>query len=299
MSASYQKPCLTREYYLHLPKNFTYPTDLLGRVYQQQVVLENIFTRGITIYGTIRVNNCSFHKKVFVKFTIDQWKTSSIIHAYYSTNYPDNNTDVFQFKLTIPKDKLLISPPNSTNNISFVICYRTNEQEFWDNNYSQNYNLQIKEKLFIPTSILNQESILHNDTYHRQIAQDYHAISNEFHQVGNLCGLKNLGGTCYMNSILQSLSFTSLLTNYFFSNDYIQDINTNNKSISKGIVAHEYLNLLYLLCSGKYDIITPAPFKQIIGHIQYGYLQNQQQDAHEFLSFLLDYLHKDLIRVRI
>jgi len=283
-----------------MSKNFQYPTDFLHRVYEQQVVLENIFIRGLTIYGTIRVNNCSFHKKVFVRFTIDQWRTSSIIDAYYSTHYFDNNTDVFQFKLTISNDKLLIS---SSKNISFVICYCIDEQKFWDNNHTQNYNVDIVEKCKEMTSVLNQlsskESILHNDVLHRQIAEDYHAISNPSYQAGNLCGLKNLGGTCYMNSILQSLSFTSLLTNYFFSYEYTKDISIKNELISKGIVANEYLNLLYLLCCGKYSVLTPAPFKQIIGHIQNVYLRDQQQDAHEFLIFLLDYLHKELNRVRI
>jgi uncharacterized UBP type Zn finger protein len=270
-------PRATREYPLQLQKKFKCPVNLLERVYKQQVVLENIFTRGLTAYGSIRVNNCSFHKKVFIRYTIDQWKTSSVINAYYSTHYSDSNTDLFQFKLTISIDKFTI--------LSFAICYYVNEQEYWDNNYSQNHNLEIIEGL------VNQ-SILHNDILHKQIAEDYHAISNPFHQAGNLCGLKNLGGTCYMNSVLQSLSFTSLLTNYLFSNEYIKIKNDL-------IVLNEYLNLLYLLCCGKYSVITPAPFKQIIGHIKYGFLEDQQQDAHEFLIFLLDYLNKDLNRVRI
>lgn len=265
-----------REYYLRISKNFQYPTDLLRRVYEQQVVLENIFIRGLTIYGTIRVNNCSFHKKVFVKFTIDQWRTSSIINAYYSRHYFDNNTDVFQFKMTIPI--------SSSKNISFVICYFINGEKFWDNNHTQNYNLDITEKCKETTSVLSQLSSKESTLY-KQIEEDYHAISNPSHQAGNLCGLKNLGGTCYMNSVLRSLSLTSLLTNYFFS----------NKSILEGIIVNEYLNLLYLLSCGKYDVLTPAPFKQVIGHIQKVYLGDQQQDAHEFLIFLLE----ELNRVRI
>ena len=271
MSTSCEKQHINREYSLHLSKNFRFPTDLLQQVYQQQVVLERIFIRGITAYGTIRVNNCSFHKRIFVKYTTDQWKTFSIVNAYYTMHYSDTNTDSFQFKLTVSRDKLLTLPMK----ISFVICYCANGDEFWDNNYSQNYTLEI----------IDQSSMLHDDKLCQKIAQDYHAIPNTFHQPGNICGLKNLGGTCYMNSVLQSLSFTSFLTNYFLLEKY-----------SKGIIVNEYLNLLYLLCSGKYAVITPAPFKQVIGHIKYVYMENQQQDAHEFLLFLLDYLHRDLIQ---
>ena len=125
-------------------------------------------------------------------------------------------------------------------------------------------------------------SILRNDLSHQRLARDYHAISNTSQQAGNLCGLKNLQGTCYMNSILQSLSFTSLLTNYFFSNEFN----------SKEIIAKEYFNLLSLLCSEKYGCITPGPFKQILGHIRKDYLKHEQQDAHEFLIVLLDYLNR-------
>ncbi|CAF3683336.1 unnamed protein product [Rotaria sp. Silwood1] len=99
-----------------------------------------------------------------------------------------------------------------------------------------------------------------------------------------------------MNSVLQSLLFTSSLTNYFLLNENTEDSTMKNISVSKEIVASEYLNLLYLLYCGEYNIVTPGPFKQVIGHIHHSYLENQQQDAHEFLIFLLDYLHKHLHR---
>ncbi|CAF3507276.1 unnamed protein product [Rotaria sordida] len=309
MTTSNPKQCINREYYLCMPKNFQRPTNLLQQVYEKQVVLENIFVRSITAYGTVRVNNCSFHKKVSVRFTIDQWKNFSIINAYHSMYYSDSNTDSFQFQLTIPKDKLLIllssSLQNSTlsMNVSFAICYAVQGEEFWDNNYSQNYRLEIIEnKQKRTNSIIDQssirKSILYDGVLRKQIAEDYQTISNEFRQVGNICGLKNLGGTCYMNSVLQSLLFTSLLTNYFLLNENDKDLTMNNLSVSKQIIASEYLNLLYLLYRGEYNVLTPAPFKQVIGHIQLTYLENQQQDAHEFLIFLLDHLHKDLNTIK-
>ncbi|CAF1534685.1 unnamed protein product [Rotaria sp. Silwood1] len=65
-----------------------------------------------------------------------------------------------------------------------------------------------------------------------------------------------------MNSVLQSLLFTSSLTNYFLLNENTEDSTMKNISVSKEIVASEYLNLLYLLYCGEYNIVTPGPFKQ-------------------------------------
>ena len=143
-----------------------------------------------------------------------------------------------------------------------------------------------------------RKSILYYDTLHRQIVRDYRAISNDLKNPGNICGLKNLNGTCYMNSVLQSLLFTSSLTEFFLLNKCTEDENTKNTLISTKLVAKEYSNLLYLVCRGEYTVLTPAPFKQIIGHVNRVYLGNQQQDAHEFLIFLLDCLHEDLNRAR-
>ena len=85
-----------------------------------------------------------------------------------------------------------------------------------------------------------------------------------------------------MNAVLQSLSFTSSLTNYFLSNEQSAE--------SHGIVTDEFRYFLHLLCSGRYSLLVPAPFKQVIGHVHRDYLGDQQQDAHEFLMVLLDKL---------
>ncbi|CAN0460145.1 unnamed protein product, partial [Ectocarpus sp. 8 AP-2014] len=40
-----------------------------------------------------------------------------------------------------------------------------------------------------------------------------------------MVGLGNLGNTCYINSSVQCLSHTPLLTEYFLSSAYVNDVN--------------------------------------------------------------------------
>jgi len=107
-------------------------------------------------------------------------------------------------------------------------------------------------------------------------------------------GLKNLGNTCYMNSILQCMSGTIPLSRYFLDGSYKMHINRNNPLGSRGVLAEAFANVVRNLWSGEYKFISPVTFKDVSGRLNETFRSDDQQDAQEFLAFLLDGLHEDL-----
>lgn len=114
---------------------------------------------------------------------------------------------------------------------------------------------------------------------------------------GGICGLYNLGNTCFMNSALQCLSHCVPLTRYFLEQNFHQEINLDNPIGTGGQIARAYAALLTGLWSSR-TAADPSRFKTTLGRFEPRFLGFHQQDAQELLSALLDRLHEDLNRVK-
>ncbi|KAG0740518.1 hypothetical protein G6F29_011531 [Rhizopus arrhizus] len=112
-----------------------------------------------------------------------------------------------------------------------------------------------------------------------------------------LHGLKNLGNTCYMNSAIQCLSNTPLLTQWFLKDIYKKDINRSNPLGLQGELAGAYAELVKSIWSTNNMTISPFAFKKIFEKFNSHFSGYEQQDSQEFLGFLLDGLHEDMNRI--
>ncbi|XP_010627554.1 ubiquitin carboxyl-terminal hydrolase 2 isoform X1 [Fukomys damarensis] len=116
--------------------------------------------------------------------------------------------------------------------------------------------------------------------------------------VQGLAGLRNLGNTCFMNSILQCLSNTRELRDYCLQRLYMRDL--SHTSSTHTALMEEFAKLIQTIwTSCPNDVVSPSEFKTQIQRYAPRFVGYNQQDAQEFLRFLLDGLHNEVNRVLV
>ena len=114
-----------------------------------------------------------------------------------------------------------------------------------------------------------------------------------------LTGLRNIGNTCFMDAVLQCLSNTRALHDYILRDGFTTEINTTTSS-SKGALIQAFANLIQDLWKKTDEagrVVTTAPLKYQLQRFAPRFMDYQQQDAQEFLRYLLEGLHEDVNRV--
>ncbi|VDM33264.1 unnamed protein product [Hydatigera taeniaeformis] len=100
-------------------------------------------------------------------------------------------------------------------------------------------------------------------------------------EAGNFVGLKNMGNTCYFNSVIQCLRATPYL-----ERQIRMRVTPQNK------LANEYVKLLDQMKQERW--VNPRSLRQVFVQKMPAFGPFVQQDAHEFLTLFIDLLNEEL-----
>ncbi|XP_075996265.1 ubiquitin carboxyl-terminal hydrolase 3 [Genypterus blacodes] len=117
-------------------------------------------------------------------------------------------------------------------------------------------------------------------------------------------GLRNLGNTCFMNAILQSLSNIEQFSCFFKELPAVvlrsgkaagrRMYHTRSQGDTSVSLVEELRKTLCSLWQGNQTAFSPDSLFYAIWKIMPSFRGYQQQDAHEFMRYLLDHLHREL-----
>uniref|UniRef100_A0A8C8DVP1 ubiquitinyl hydrolase 1 n=1 Tax=Oryzias sinensis TaxID=183150 RepID=A0A8C8DVP1_9TELE len=107
-------------------------------------------------------------------------------------------------------------------------------------------------------------------------------------KVPGVLGLKNHGNTCFMNAVVQCLSNTDLLAEYL-------GLERGEPRRVSGEVTEQLASLVRALWTLEYTPQQSVDFKTVVSKYGSQFRGNSQHDALEFLLWLLDRVHEDVI----
>lgn len=117
--------------------------ELEMRVLEKKIELENLelLPGTTTLRGVIRVLNLCLDKMVYVRTSLDSWRSHFDLLAEYVPESHDGEMDCFSFKLTLV-------PPFGEEGarVDFCLRYETSLGTFWANNNGNNFAMYCCEK---------------------------------------------------------------------------------------------------------------------------------------------------------
>jgi ubiquitin carboxyl-terminal hydrolase 22/27/51 len=184
-------------------------------------------------------------------------------HLHHQNHYISFCVNLKEFYCDRCNDYIMFEHDSVKHELLPSLCKRKNENEDDTNRKRFKSSEEFKQPVLQP--IDNEEDISH---------ENYNYLG--------LRGLNNLGNTCFMNCILQSLCHNPLIRNYYLSKTkpVVQEQDSHS-------VALELQTLMSELYRGETKPYDPHCFLytmwNVAGHLA-GY---HQQDAHEFLMAIL------------
>lgn len=194
---------------------------------------------------------------------------------------------------------------HSNSIIRYWVCVNGETEKVSDDDIFEDLKLPNKFIILIDEKVNNkwQSDLLKKDIDKSSVSKEIDNENNdeELYKVG----FYNIGNTCYMNSVLQIFLNVKELKDIFIPKNSEENknflsfiLNTNNNEINKivsenGYLVLELMNLLKSKWKGKHKTLNPRKFKEICGEYNDIFKTSEQQDAHDFYTFVIDKLHEE------
>ncbi|NLP27558.1 MAG: hypothetical protein GX370_02065, partial [Clostridia bacterium] len=93
-----------------------------------------------SLSGQIVVKDLAYEKDIKVRYSYDNWTTFKETSAKY--NFTERNgVEIWSFEDNIPSD---------AEQVKFAISYTVNGKTYWDNNFNENYTMNLGDSLGFP-----------------------------------------------------------------------------------------------------------------------------------------------------
>ena len=261
------------------------------------------------------INNVkiSLNQQINTNFNkgFEQFQKINQVNQQYPNNsiqnqmFPNinNNPQIFQ---NINNNPQIIQ--NINNNPQMIPNINNNPQMFQNinNNFQIFQNINNNPQML--QNINNKYKMINNINNNPQNKPENNFSKDSFYNSGlaslkqlnyiPLIGLKNIGQTCYMNSVLQCMSNLYHITNYFLNPTkkniiYSNTLTMLNKNAPSLSIA--YKELIDNLWKGKPKIpYAPHNFKDILGKLNPLFKDQKAGDSKDLIVFLLMQLHEEL-----
>lgn len=132
--------------------------DFYARLNATKVLLESIYSTNMRLNGIVRVLNLSFVKRIFIRYTLNNWQSFEDLiceHLTSTGSEQDKLTDRFVFSVCLDKSQVISCIDHMKQlKLEFAVCFQVGDDQtsYWDNNCGQNYQYDCTFKIATTSS---------------------------------------------------------------------------------------------------------------------------------------------------